>query len=138
MVKKPVDEDQGDSKKKPKIAVKGLDKVLKGKGKAVVEQSEAELKAIKEAEEEKRLKEAEVARKRAEEAARAAYKPKIYTDEEKQAWDQYKEEIEQLFAQIIMRQSNQAKGDEAKDQDGDDGAKSQQSKQPDEDAKKDE
>lgn len=60
------------------------------------------------------MKEAEIARKKAEEAARAAYKPKIYKEEEKTAWDAYKEEVVQFFAQIIMRQSNK-KAAEAED-----------------------
>ena len=87
--------------------VKDFNKAIKGKNPPKEsEKTDAELKAIKEAEEEKRIQEAEQARKRAEEEARAAYKPKTYTDEEKKAWDAYKEEIIQFFADIIMKQSN--------------------------------
>lgn len=66
-------------------------------------QIEAEEKAAKEAEEERKLKEAEAARKKSEEAARAAYKPKDYTAEEKAEWAQRKADLEQFFSSIVMR-----------------------------------
>lgn len=66
-------------------------------------QIEAEEKAAKEAEEEKKLKEAEIARKKAEELARAAYKPKDYSAEEKADWATQKQELEQFFSSIVMR-----------------------------------
>lgn len=59
--------------------------------------------AAKEAEEEKKLKEAEVARKKAEEQARAAYKPKEYSVDEKSDWATQKQELEQFFSSIVMR-----------------------------------
>ena len=50
-------------------------------------------------------KEAEAARKLAEEAARAAYKPKDYTSDEKVEWQKKKQDLEQFFSSIVMRQS---------------------------------
>ena len=73
-------------------------------------QIEAEEKAAREAEEEKKIKEAEFARKKAEEMARAAYRPKAYTAEEKASWAAQKQELEQFFSSIVMRQSNDSTG----------------------------
>ena len=68
-------------------------------------QIEADEKAAREAEESSKLKEAEAARKLAEEAARAAYKPKDYTSDEKVEWQKKKQDLEQFFSSIVMRQS---------------------------------
>lgn len=57
-------------------------------------QIEADEKAAREEEEKKKLKEAEFERKRAEELARAAYKPKDYTSEEKAEWEKVKADLE--------------------------------------------
>jgi hypothetical protein len=38
--------------------------------------------------------------------ARAAYKPKEYTSEEKAEWATQKQDLEQFFSSIVMRQSN--------------------------------
>ena len=71
-----------------------------------VAQIEAEEKAAREAEEQERLKEAEDARKQAEESARAAYRPKSYSNEEKNEWAKQKEDLEQFFSSIVVRQTN--------------------------------
>ena len=44
-----------------------------------------------------------MARKKAEEAARAAYKPKDYTSEEKAEWAAKKLDLEQFFSSICMK-----------------------------------
>lgn len=91
--------------------VKRASKVQKkagGKSKKDPAQIEAEEKAAKEEEEKKKLKEAENDRKRAEELARAAYRPKDYTQEEKDEWDKLKADLEQFFSSIVVKQSNDA------------------------------
>ena len=104
------------AKKAPKVAVKKGAAAKKDKKDPA--QVEAEEKAAKEAEEQKKLKEAEAARKKAEEAARAAYKPKDYSSEEKTEWIKQKQDLEQFFSSIVMRQSNDAAPAEAPKEEG--------------------
>lgn len=104
-----------DDAKPKKAAVKTDKKGGKG-GKGEETQNEAQLKAQKEAEEAKRDLEDEISRKRAEEQARAGYKAKEYTDEEKETWDAYKADIEQFFAQLIMKASDAEAADGEKEE----------------------
>lgn len=107
--KEPANAEAGELKKK---AVKNQPKkgADKGKGKKADPAAQAaEEGQNKEADETSKIKEAEIARKKAEEAARAAYKPKHYTDEEKNEWKAYVDEIRSFFAGIVMRQSKQAR-----------------------------
>jgi hydrocephalus-inducing protein len=106
--KEPVAADAADPKKRGAKAAPP-----KGRGAAKADKSKkdpaaqaAEEAVNKEAEEASRLKEADVQRKKAEEAARAAYRPKAYTDEEKAAWKAYVEDLQSFFAGIVMRQSS--------------------------------
>lgn len=107
--KEPTNTESADTKKKaPKNQQKkGADKGKGKKGDAGAQA--AEESQNKEVDETAKIKEAEIARKKAEEAARAAYKPKIYTDEEKTEWKAYVDEIRSFFASIVMRQSKQAR-----------------------------
>ena len=54
-----------------------------------------------------------MARKKAEEAARAAYRPKEYSNDEKAEWAAKKADLEQFFSSICMKQSNDYKEPEA-------------------------
>ena len=106
--------------KRPKVAVKKGAKTKKDPA-----QIEAEEKAARAADEEQKLKDADASRKAAEEAARAAYKPKDYTAEEKAEWAARKTEYEQFFSSIIMRQSNDAAPPVAEGEEGEEEKKAE-------------
>ena len=54
---------------------------------------------------ERKKKDLEIERKRAALAARESYKPKNYTDEEKDAHRAYAEEMSTFFGELIARQA---------------------------------
>ena len=104
--KEPAAADAGDSKKRGGAKAsppKGRGATKADKTKKDPAAQAAEEAGNKEAEEASRLKEADIQRKKAEEAARAAYRPKAYTDEEKGAWKAYVEDLQSFFARIVMR-----------------------------------
>lgn len=89
-----------ESKKKSKVVAK---RPKKGEKK----DPHAELAAKKAAEEadlERKKKELETERKRADLAARESYKPKDYTEDEKLAHAAYAEEMSTFFGELIARQ----------------------------------
>ena len=79
---------QEDEKKEDEKVVKVLPSNKKNapKSKKETAQVEADEKAAKDAEQEQKIREIEIARKKAEEAARASYKAKDYTNEDKAQW----------------------------------------------------
>lgn len=100
---KPVEkiEEVKEEKGKKAPVVRGL----KGKAAPKAPEKTAEQKAAEEAEaEEASRKASAIAKRKAEELAREAYRPKDFTDEEKAAWEKYVEELHNFFGEIIIRQ----------------------------------